>query len=47
LHVKKETLVNIPNVLDELNKSITLDWNPKTFGSLDATDNKKNEENNR
>lgn len=26
LHVKKETLVNIPNVLDELNKSITLDW---------------------
>ena len=26
LHVKKETLVNIPNVLDELNKSISLDW---------------------
>ncbi len=26
LHVKKETLINIPNVLDELNKSITLDW---------------------
>jgi len=26
LHVKKETLVNIPNVLDELNKSITLEW---------------------
>jgi integrase/recombinase XerD len=26
LHVKKEALINIPNVLDELNKSITLDW---------------------
>jgi site-specific recombinase XerD len=26
LHVKRETLVTIPNVLDELNKSITLDW---------------------
>lgn len=26
LHVKKETLINIPNVLDELNKNITLDW---------------------
>lgn len=26
LHVKKETLVNIPNVLDELNKSINLEW---------------------
>ncbi|MDQ6763458.1 MAG: tyrosine-type recombinase/integrase [Bacteroidota bacterium] len=26
LHVKKETLVNIPNVLDELNKTITLEW---------------------
>jgi site-specific recombinase XerD len=26
LHVKRESLVNIPNVLDELNKSITLDW---------------------
>ena len=26
LHVKRETLVNIPNVLDELNKSVTLDW---------------------
>ena len=26
LHVKKETLINIPNVLDELNKSITLNW---------------------
>ncbi len=26
LHVKKETLVNIPNVLDELNKSFTLEW---------------------
>ena len=26
LHVKKETLINIPNVLDELNKTITLDW---------------------
>jgi len=26
LHVKKETLINIPNVLDELNKSITLEW---------------------
>ncbi len=26
LHVKRETLVNIPNVLDELNKSITLEW---------------------
>lgn len=26
LHVKKETLVSIPNVLDELNKSFTLEW---------------------
>ena len=26
LHVKRETLVNIPNVLDDLNKSFTLDW---------------------
>lgn len=26
LHVKKETLINIPNVLDELNKNINLDW---------------------
>lgn len=26
LHVKKETLINIPNVLDELNKTFTLDW---------------------
>ena len=26
LHVKRESLINIPNVLDELNKSITLDW---------------------
>jgi len=26
LHVKKETLIKIPNVLDELNKNITLDW---------------------
>lgn len=26
LHVKRETLVNIPNVLDELNKSVSLDW---------------------
>jgi site-specific recombinase XerD len=26
LHVKKETLINIPNVLDELHKSFTLDW---------------------
>ena len=26
LHVKKETLIIIPNVLDELNKNITLDW---------------------
>jgi len=26
LHVKKETLINIPNVLDELNKSIRLNW---------------------
>lgn len=26
LHVRKETLVNIPNVLDELNKSVDLDW---------------------
>jgi integrase/recombinase XerD len=26
LHVKRETLINIPNVLDELNKNITLDW---------------------
>ena len=26
LHVKKETLINITNVLDELNKNITLDW---------------------
>ena len=26
LHVKKETLINIPNVLDELNKNISLDW---------------------
>ena len=26
LHVKKETLINIPNVLDELNKNITLNW---------------------
>ena len=26
LHVKKETLINIPNVLDELNKTLTLDW---------------------
>ena len=26
LHVKKETLVNIPNVLDELNKTFTLEW---------------------
>ncbi|MEO6549966.1 MAG: tyrosine-type recombinase/integrase [Ferruginibacter sp.] len=26
LHVKRETLVNIPNVLDELNKSISLEW---------------------
>jgi site-specific recombinase XerD len=26
LHVKRESLINIPNVLDELNKSISLDW---------------------
>jgi len=26
LHVKRETLVNIPNVLDELNKTLTLEW---------------------
>jgi len=26
LHVKKETLINIPNLLDELNKNISLDW---------------------
>ena len=26
LHVKKETLINIPNVLDELNKTFTLEW---------------------
>ncbi|MEO5501092.1 MAG: tyrosine-type recombinase/integrase [Ginsengibacter sp.] len=26
LHVKKESLINIPNVLDELNKSINLEW---------------------
>lgn len=26
LHVKKEMLVHIPNVLDELNKSFTLEW---------------------
>ena len=26
LHVRKETLINIPNVLDELNKTFTLDW---------------------
>ena len=26
LHVKRETLINIPNVLDELNKNITLNW---------------------
>jgi hypothetical protein len=26
LHVKKETLINIPIVLDELNKTLTLDW---------------------
>jgi hypothetical protein len=26
LYVKKETLINIPNVLDEVNKNITLDW---------------------
>lgn len=26
LHVKKETLINIPNVLDELNKTFTLQW---------------------
>lgn len=26
LHVKKKTLVNIPNLLDELNKSIDLEW---------------------
>ena len=26
LHVKRETLVNIPNVLDELNKTFKLDW---------------------
>ncbi|MCW3093933.1 MAG: tyrosine-type recombinase/integrase [Ferruginibacter sp.] len=26
LHVRKETLVNIPNLLDELNKSVTLEW---------------------
>lgn len=26
LHVKRETLVNIPNVLDELNKNFKLDW---------------------
>ena len=26
LHVKKKSLINIPNVLDELNKSINLEW---------------------
>ncbi len=26
LHVKRETLINFPNVLDELNKTFTLDW---------------------
>lgn len=26
LHVKRETLINIPNVLDDLNKSFTLEW---------------------
>ena len=28
LHVKREALIiiNIPNVLDEINKNITLDW---------------------
>ncbi|MBC7890115.1 MAG: tyrosine-type recombinase/integrase [Ferruginibacter sp.] len=26
LHVKRETLVNIPNMLDELNKSFNLEW---------------------
>ena len=26
LHVKRETLINIPNVLDELNKTLTLEW---------------------
>ena len=26
LHVKREQLINIPNLLDELNKMINLDW---------------------
>ena len=26
LHVKRDTLINIPNVLDELNKTLTLEW---------------------
>ena len=26
LHVKRETLISIPNVLDELNKTLTLEW---------------------
>jgi site-specific recombinase XerD len=26
LHVKKETLISISNVLDELNKTVTLEW---------------------
>jgi site-specific recombinase XerD len=26
LHVKKESLINIPNLLDELNKTLTLEW---------------------
>jgi len=26
LHIKRETLINISDVLDELNKTLTLEW---------------------
>lgn len=36
--VKKQASINIPNVLDELNKTLTLEWN-----CIDESHNIKNE----